>query len=80
MMYSSCCALFLGEALQSNGLVWRLSNDRVQVIHEKKSAPLCMLLRKLATEQGLADVELEFHSMVPKTHPVDDARDSIQTN
>ena len=60
--------------MQPNGLVWRLANDRHQVVFDKECMPLCVVLRKLAVEQGLADVDLEFHTLVPKTHPVTEAR------
>ncbi|CAK9076028.1 unnamed protein product [Durusdinium trenchii] len=54
------------EAEETNGLAWRLSSDRALVVFEKEPMALCELLRKLTVENGLADMNVEYHAMTPK--------------
>ncbi|CAK9097688.1 FO synthase subunit 1, partial [Durusdinium trenchii] len=57
------------ESEETLGLAWRLASDRNIVSHEKTPTALCQLMRKCAVEQGLADLELEFHVLAGKMHP-----------
>ena len=52
-----------------SGIPFVLKSDLDLVSFQKEPVALCSLLRKLAVEQGLADIEIEFHVSVPKTHP-----------
>ena len=40
--------------------------------HEKDPKPLCVFFRQLAVDSGLADIELEYHVLVPKVIPAQD--------
>lgn len=50
-------------------MVWRLLSDRDILAFEKSPLPLCELLRKLTVEQGLVDIDVEFHVLANKMHP-----------
>lgn len=39
------------------------------MVFEKEPMALCELLRKLTVENGLADMNVEYHAMTPKMHP-----------
>lgn len=58
-----------GEDITPSGLPWALKSDVELISYQKEVMPLCALLRKLALEKGLAEVEVEFHVVVPKTIP-----------
>eukprot|EP00434_Breviolum_minutum_P027937 symbB.v1.2.024718.t1/scaffold2362.1/size81346/1 len=53
------------EVLQ-NGIPWVLKKDLDLVVFNKEPTSLCGFMRKLAVEQGLADLEIEYHVSVPK--------------
>lgn len=55
-----------------NGIPWALKSDLDIVAHEKEAMPLCCFLRQLAVEGGLADLDLEYHVMVPKMNAAKD--------
>lgn len=46
-----------------------MRSDRDMVAFDKNPIALCELLRKLAVEQGLADIDVEFHVLAGKMHP-----------
>ena len=46
---------------ENNGFPFRLANDKTFVAYEKKLFPLCQLLRSLAIEHGLSEMQLENH-------------------
>ena len=49
---------------------WRLQNDLSLVAYDKTPSPLCQVLRFLAVDQGIGDLELEDHQLGPEMHPV----------
>ena len=51
------------------GIPWRLCGDLDLVCYEKKLLPLCSLIHRAATQQGLADVQLREHLLEPMLHP-----------
>ena len=58
-----------GPSEENSGLPWRLDSDRDIVAREKIPIPLCELMRALTVEQGLVDMDLEFHVLAQKRHP-----------
>lgn len=69
MFCCHCLAALQGDAEESTGIPFRLRSDRDIVSVDKLPIPLCEHLRKLTTQQGLADMELEFHVLTGKKHP-----------
>lgn len=53
-----------------NGIPWVLKKDLDLVVLNKEPTSLCGFMRKLAVEQGLADLEIEYHVSVPKVLPI----------
>lgn len=51
------------------GLPFILKSDLDILAYNKEPMALCVFLRKLAVEQGLADVDIEFHVSVGKVLP-----------
>eukprot|EP00438_Fugacium_kawagutii_P035271 Skav209738 [mRNA] locus=scaffold2057:8982:10531:+ [translate_table: standard] len=51
----------LGEDVDPTGLVWRLRSDLDIIAHQKKPLALCQLLRRFTVDQGLVDMDIEFH-------------------
>ena len=49
---------------------WRLQNDLSLIAFEKTPSPLCQVLRYLAVDQGIGDLELEDHELAAQMHPV----------
>ena len=49
---------------------WRLQNDLSLVAFEKTPSTLCQLLRYLAVDQGIGDLEVEDHELAAAMHPV----------
>lgn len=43
------------------GLPWVLKNDLELVAYDKQLMSLCELMRMLAVEKGLAELDVEFH-------------------
>ena len=52
-----------------NGIPWVLKRDLDLVAYNKEPTSLCSFMRKLAVEQGLADLEIEYHVSVAKVNP-----------
>ena len=55
-----------------NGIPWVLKSDLDIIGYDKEAIPLCKFMRRLAVEGGLADLDVEFHVLVPKTKPAED--------
>lgn len=55
-----------GEEVLPGGLPWVLKSDLDLIAHDKSPTALCVFLRKLAVEGGLADIDVEYHILVPK--------------
>ena len=49
---------------------WRLSSDLSLVSSDRTLYPVCKFLRKLATEQGIGELEIEDHQLEPRYHAV----------
>ena len=58
-----------GPSEENSGLPWRLDSDRGIVARDKTPIALCEMMRKLTVEQGLVDVDVEFHVLAQKRHP-----------
>ena len=56
--------------LETSTLPFRLENDLVYVCYKKQLLPLCQVLRQLAVDEGLAQVDFEDHDLSSKVHPV----------
>lgn len=65
-IYTICAS---GPSEENAGLPWRLDSDRDIVARDKTPIPLCELMRTLTVEQGLVDVDVEFHVLAQKRHP-----------
>ena len=63
-----------GEEVLPNGIPFVIKSDLQIISYNKEPAALCVFMRKLAIEQGLAEMEIEFHVSVPAHHPALDAR------
>lgn len=48
------------------GIGWRVKNDLDLLVWNKSVIPVCRLLQRLATEQGIADVDIVCHTVSPK--------------
>ncbi|CAE7254091.1 fp-1 [Symbiodinium sp. CCMP2592] len=70
IMITAEYALWIGNTRnvleESSGVPWRLGSDKELVVVNKSALPLCELLRLKATEEGLVNVELESHVVLPK--------------
>ena len=55
-----------------HALPWVVKSDLDILAFEKDPRALCTFLRQLAVDNGLADIELEYHVVVPKVHPPQD--------
>ena len=57
-----------GEADEADGsgLIWRIKSDLQLVAHNKELMAVCEFLRRLATQSGLAIVDLENHTLQPR--------------
>lgn len=55
-----------------NGIPWVLKSDLDIIGYDKEAIPLCKFMRRLAVEGGLADLDVEYHVLVPKTNPAED--------
>ncbi len=53
------------------GIGWRVKDDLDLVVWNKSVIPICRLLQRLATEQGIADVEIVCHTVSPKLRGAD---------
>lgn len=49
-----------------HGVPWRLRNDLSLIAFEKELMPMCQLLRKLAVDNGLSEVQLPDHILTPR--------------
>ena len=58
-------------------MAWRLRNDLSLAAYQKELIPMCQLLRKLAVDQGLSEVQLPDHVLKPKVTEAAFCRDSI---
>lgn len=47
---------------------WRLQSDLELVYYERQLIPLCQVLRKLAIEKGIAEIEIEDHILTNRMH------------
>ncbi|CAE7037701.1 cofG [Symbiodinium sp. CCMP2592] len=63
---------------ESSGVPWRLGSDKELIVVNKATLPLCELLRLKATEEGLVNVEVESHVVLPKP-PTAAAADDAET-
>ena len=55
---------------EKDALPWRLTNDMSLISSERTLYPVCKFLRKLATEQGIGQLEIEDHELAPRYHCV----------
>ena len=62
-----------GPSEESSGLTWRLDSDLNIVARDKQPMALCELMRSMAVDQGLVDVDLEFHVLAQKRTPTNTA-------
>ncbi|CAK9091359.1 FO synthase subunit 1 [Durusdinium trenchii] len=51
---------------ETHGIPWRLTSDFDLVSYKKVIMPLCQLLRKLAIDQGLSEIEVCDHVLKPR--------------
>lgn len=51
---------------ENNGFPFRLANYKTIVAYEKRLYPLCQLLRSLAIEHGLSEIQLENHLLTQR--------------
>lgn len=58
-------------------LPWRLSSDLSLVSSDRTLYPVCKFLRKLATEQGIGELEIEDHQLEPRYHAAVDGADPV---
>ncbi|CAL1145066.1 unnamed protein product [Cladocopium goreaui] len=58
-------------------LPWRLSSDLSLVSSDRTWYPVCKFLRKLATEQGIGELEIEDHQLEPRYHAAVDGADPV---
>ena len=54
---------------ECSGLVFRLRSDMDLVVFNKSVMPLCSLLRLLAVDHGLGEVDVESHLVTQQHHP-----------
>ena len=55
---------------EASGLIWRLGSDLSIIAYKKKPTPVCEFLKFLATDHGLASVDIENHVVTPKYHAI----------
>ena len=61
----------LGDPYAEKEVVpWRLRKDLDLVYYERQLLPLCQVLRKLAIEKGIAEIEIEDHVLKNRMHEV----------
>ena len=58
-----------GGVRDISGLAFRIKSDIDLVSFQRRLMPLCSLFHELATKQGLGEISLDDHDMVPKMHP-----------
>ncbi|CAK9050867.1 unnamed protein product [Durusdinium trenchii] len=63
--------------LEKNALPFRLQSDLTLVSYQKAAMPLCEMLRTLASEDGIAQIDLEDHELASRVHPAEDGADPI---
>lgn len=52
------------------GVAWRLESDLDLIVFEKRPVPLCHLLHKFMSSNGLADIQVLEHLLEPRLHAV----------